>query len=98
MKKLLIILLLSAISAMAEDLVDYYKSVQNELQTAKEAERLVNGVIYLESTKSPEILATSGTAKPNTYLWYIFKDFGQSTGFEKLANFEILQSTITKEK
>lgn len=98
MKKLLTIFLLSAISAAAEDLVDYYKSVQNELQTAKEAERLVNGVIYLESVKSPEILATSGTAKPNTYLWYIFKDFGQSTGFEKLANFEILKSTITKEK
>lgn len=94
MKKLLIILLLSAISAMAEDLVDYYKTVQAELQTAKEAKRLVNGVIYLDSVKSPEILATSGTAKPNTYLWYIFKDFGQSTGFEKLANFEILKSTI----
>ncbi len=94
MKKLLIILLLSAMSATANDLVDYYKSVQAELQTAKEAERLVNGVIYFDNIKSPEILATSGTAKPNTYLWYIFKDFSQSTGFEKLANFEVLKSTI----
>lgn len=94
MKKIFLFLILSVQFLFADnytdmiDLIDLNKHIEKSMSYYKEAQRYVDLKIF-EYETSYSFMKTR-LSQSHTFMWYIWNDYDNSTGFTKLDNAKLI--------
>ena len=93
MKKLvsIITIAVSATLSIADDYSDLIRLKELSDMAQSESERYIGLIFQRVLNTSPDIFIRAATADPNTYMWYLWKEFSESDGFKKLEAFQTIE-------
>lgn len=95
MRRLIIALLslfLGMIAAVGEDDYAYYAGLIDNIDSVAELERYSALQLWILEESDPKFFITAATAGRNTFVWYLWKEYQQSSNIKRLETAKIINN------